>query len=137
MRRGRIVERAGTGLDAQLVTGTLLDEVAFAPVRALVGLDQCEVAITGAAPIPADILRWFRAIGVPLSEIYGMSESSGPMTWTATRVKPGTVGPAIPGCEVQLADDGEASCATNRGGSYARSCGRTRKRIRDRIGPAY
>ena len=43
-----------------------------------------------------------------------MSESSGPMTWTPNRVKPGTVGPAIPGCEVALADDGEIIC---RGGN--------------------
>ena len=46
---------------------------------------QVEFAITGAAPIPAELLSWFRAIGVPLSEIYGMSESTGPMTWDAVR----------------------------------------------------
>ena len=51
---------------------------------------------------------------MPLSEIYGMSESSGPMTWEAYGIKPGTVGPAIPGCEVRLADDGEVIC---RGGN--------------------
>ena len=103
----------GTATDEELATWDFLQSV-FAGVRGLVGLDECEAAITGAAPIPADILRWFRAIGVPLSEIYGMSESSGPMTWTANRVKPGTVGPAIPGCEVKLADDGEIIC---RGGN--------------------
>ena len=46
---------------------------------------RLEVAITGAAPIPAELLEWFRAIGVPLSEIYGMSENTGPMTWTPYR----------------------------------------------------
>jgi long-chain acyl-CoA synthetase len=93
--------------DEQRSTYAFLDEVAFRPIRELVGLDQVEAAVTGAAPIPADVLSWFRAIGVPMSEIYGMSESTGPMTWTATRVKAGTVGPAIPGTEVALADDGE------------------------------
>lgn len=91
-----------------------LDAVAFKPVRELIGLDQCEIAVTGAAPIPAEILSWFRTIGVPLAEIYGMSESSGPMTFEAIRVKAGTVGRAIPGCEVTLADDGEVIC---RGGN--------------------
>jgi long-chain acyl-CoA synthetase len=100
----------GTATDEQKATYDFLDEAAFSGVRELVGLDQVDVAITGAAPIPPDILRWFRAIGVPLSEIYGMSENCGPMTWTATRVKAGTVGPAVPGCEVRLADDGEIIC---------------------------
>jgi long-chain acyl-CoA synthetase len=91
-----------------------LDAEAFAPVRGLLGLDACQVAISGAAPLSVEVFRWFRAIGVPLSEVYGMSENSGPMTWTATRVKAGTVGPAIPGCEVRLGDDGEVLC---RGGN--------------------
>src|SRR4029077_12425538 len=54
------------------------------------------------------------AIGVPLAEVYGMSESSGPMTFTTDRVKAGTVGQAIPGCEVVIAEDGEVIC---RGGN--------------------
>jgi long-chain acyl-CoA synthetase len=95
-------------------TYQFLDEVAFKGVRQLIGLDECELAISGAAPIPAEVLEWFRAIGVPMTEIYGMSESSGPMTFAARRIKPGTVGPAIPGCEVKLADDGEIIC---RGGN--------------------
>ena len=71
------------------------------------GLDAVEYAITGAAPIPAELISWYRAIGVPLSEIYGMSESTGPMTWEPTRVKAGTVGVAFPGTDCFLADDGE------------------------------
>ena len=93
--------------DEQRATWEFLDDVGFRSIRELVGLDQCELAISGAAPIPPDILRWYRAIGVPLSEIYGMSENSGPLTWAPWRIKAGTVGPAIPGCEVTLADDGE------------------------------
>ena len=105
----------GTATEEQVATYEAMDAAAFANVRAMLGLDQVEVAITGAAPIPAELLSWFRAIRVPLSEIYGMSESSGPMTWTARRVKAGSVGPAIPGCEVRLAEeDNEIIC---RGGN--------------------
>jgi long-chain acyl-CoA synthetase len=98
----------------QRKTWEFLDAVAFSTVRQLVGLDQLELAITGAAPIPAEMLEWFRAIGIPLAEIYGMSESSGPMTFSAWKVKPGTVGRAIVGCDVRLAADGEVVC---RGGN--------------------
>ncbi len=101
--------------DEQRQTWAFLDEVAFKGIRQLVGLDDLDIAITGAAPIPAELLAWFRAIGVPLAEIYGMSESSGPMTFAARRVKAGTVGPAIPGCDVKLAEeDNEIIC---RGGN--------------------
>jgi len=95
-------------------TWAFLDEVAFAPVRRLTGLDEVQLAVSSAAPIAADLLSWFRAIGVPLSELYGMSECCGPMTWAARKVKPGTVGPPIPGVEVHVADDGEVLC---RGGN--------------------
>ena len=89
--------------------GTLafLDEVAFKQVRDLVGLGEMRRAITGAAPISHELVEWYRAIGVPLSEIYGMSENTGPLTWDSERVKPGFVGRALPGVEVALADDGE------------------------------
>ena len=89
--------------------GTLefLDVIAFAPVRDALGLDHIEVAVTGAAPAEPEMLDWFRAIGIPLTEIYGMSESAGPIAWTPVVVEAGTIGPAIPGGELRLADDGE------------------------------
>jgi long-chain acyl-CoA synthetase len=90
---------------------------ALAGLRAQIGLDQCEIAMTGAAPIPFEILRFFRGLGVPLSEVYGLSETSGPMTWTPFRVKIGTVGPPLPGVEVTIADDGEV---ITRGGNVFR-----------------
>jgi long-chain acyl-CoA synthetase len=93
------------------------DDSVLRPVREMLGLDQVISAITGAAPIPVEILSFFRALGVPLAEIYGMSESSGPMTFDAVEVRIGTVGRAIPGCEVKLAEDGEVIC---RGGNVFR-----------------
>ena len=93
------------------------DDSVLAPVRELLGLDQVITAITGAAFIPPEIFNFFRALGVPISEVYGLSESSGPMTWDPFEVRPGTTGRAIPGCEVRLAEDGEVIC---RGGNVFR-----------------
>jgi long-chain acyl-CoA synthetase len=104
----------GTATEEDLATWDALDAAAFGGVRALVGLDALEFALTGAAPIPAELIGWYRAIGVPLSEIYGMSENSGPMTWEPYRVKAGTVGTPFPGVDVFLAEDGEVCC---RGGN--------------------
>jgi len=104
----------GDATDEQNATYEFLDEAAFSGVRGLIGMDDCQLAITGAAPLPSEILMWFRAIGVPMTEVYGMSESSGPMTLNTWKPKAGSVGTAIPGCEVKLADDGEVIC---RGGN--------------------
>jgi long-chain acyl-CoA synthetase len=86
-------------------------------VLSLLGLDQIKSAISGAAPLPIEALKFFRALGMEMSEIYGLSETSGPMTWEPFRVKVGTVGPPIEGCEVTLADDGEVLA---RGGNIFR-----------------
>jgi len=104
----------GDFTEDQQATLDFLDSVAFANVRALVGLDAIELAITGAAPIPVPVLEWFNAIGVPLVEIYGMSETTGPMTFSPERPKIGTVGRGCHGMEVKIAEDGEVVC---RGGN--------------------
>ena len=93
--------------DEEQQTLDFLDEVAFKGVRDLMGLDQVKFAVSGAAPIPPEMLEWFVGIGLPMSEIYGMSENTGPLTWDPYEIKPGTVGRAMPGSEVQLAEDGE------------------------------
>lgn len=100
----------GEASEEEEATWRFLDDVAFRGVRELLGLDQLDMAISGAAPIPVPLLEWFRAIGVPMSEVYGMSENTGAMTWTPKRIKPGTVGPAMPGTEVRIAEDGEVIC---------------------------
>jgi long-chain acyl-CoA synthetase len=104
----------GRATAEQQATLQFLDTAAFAPLRQLLGFDALVCAVTGAAPIQPELLAWFRAIGIPLSEVYGLSESSGPMTWDPWNVRTGTVGRAIPGCEVHLAGDGEIIC---RGGN--------------------
>jgi long-subunit acyl-CoA synthetase (AMP-forming) len=85
------------------------DEEVFANVRAMLGLDQLEACNVGAAPTPPEVLEFFHAIGVPIAELWGMSETCGYGTTNPPkgRIKIGTVGPPAPGCEIKLAEDGE------------------------------
>jgi long-chain acyl-CoA synthetase len=96
----------GTASQEELDTWNFLNDAAFKTVKTMIGLDQAEVCITGAAPIPAEILSWFRAIGVPLTEGYGMSETMAILSW-ASEVKPGSVGRPATGVEMMLGEDGE------------------------------
>jgi len=73
-----------------------------------VGLRRCRVAISSGAPIAPEILRFFRVLGVPIREAYGLTEASGATTMQPSDASPvGTVGVPYPGIEVKLADDGE------------------------------
>lgn len=77
-------------------------------VLARIGLDQCRVATSGAAPIDPAILEFFQALGLPLTEGWGMSELSNAATLAAPgKSRNGAVGKAFPGIEVRIADDGE------------------------------
>lgn len=98
--------REGTATPEEIETYQFLDAVAFAPVRGLIGLDEAKICISGAAPLQSEVLRWFRTIGVPLSEGYGMSETTAILTWSHA-AKPGYVGRPAPGVEIQLGPDGE------------------------------
>ncbi len=84
------------------------DENMFANLRAMLGLDQVVAINVGAAPTPVEVLEFFHAIGLPLSELWGMSETCGAGTVNPpSRIKIGTVGPPAPGVEISLAEDGE------------------------------
>ncbi len=96
------------------VPADLAEEVAaadkeyFAGLRKMLGLDDVITINVGAAPTPVEVLEFFHAIGLELAELYGMSESTGAGTCNRPgNVKIGTVGPAAPGCEIKLAEDGE------------------------------
>ncbi len=73
-----------------------------------VGLRRCRLAISSGAPIAPEILKFFRVLGVPIREAYGLTEASGATTMQPGDASPvGTVGVPYPGVEVRLADDGE------------------------------
>lgn len=82
------------------------DKDLFSNLRTAIGLDQLEACNVGAAPTPPDVIKFFHAIGVPLAELWGMSETTGAGTTNPPeKIKIGTVGPAAPGIEIKLADE--------------------------------
>jgi long-chain acyl-CoA synthetase len=105
----RVWEKLYTGIQAALAaTPQAPDDLdPFNNLRAQVGLDRLELAATTGAPIQPKILEFFQHIGVPLSEVFGMSEGTGPIAWAPHRVKPSRIGPALPGQELKLLEDGE------------------------------
>jgi long-subunit acyl-CoA synthetase (AMP-forming) len=84
------------------------DEQVLSTIRALLGLDQVESFVVGAAPTPPEVLEFFLALGIEIRETWGMSETSAITTLNPPgRIRVGTVGPPIPNTEVKLANDGE------------------------------
>ena len=82
--------------------------VVFRKLKERLGFDRVRVGVSGAAPISHEILKFFQSIGIPIREGYGMTETTG-ITHMSSEVdfKVGTVGKAIPGTEVKIAEDGE------------------------------
>ncbi|HEY8771104.1 MAG TPA: AMP-binding protein [Thermoleophilaceae bacterium] len=84
------------------------DSELFAGLRTMLGLDQLEACNVGAAPTPPEVIEFFHALGVPLAELWGMSETTGAGCCNPPEhIKIGTVGPPAPDCEITLAEDGE------------------------------
>ncbi|HUA75017.1 MAG TPA: AMP-dependent synthetase/ligase [Solirubrobacteraceae bacterium] len=108
LRKVRL-EQAGEAVPAELAEQVAqADTEIFAGLRAMLGLDEVEAINVGAAPTPVEVLEFFHAIGLPLAELWGMSETCGAGSVNPTgRIKIGTVGPAAPGVELKLDEDGE------------------------------
>ena len=84
------------------------DEALFSGWRSMLGLDQVEALNVGAAPTPVEVLEFMHAIGLPLAELWGMSETCGAGAVNPPdKIKIGTVGPPAPGIEIKLDTDGE------------------------------
>ncbi len=84
------------------------DAEIFSGVRARLGLDEVRYLLSGAAPIAAEVLEFFAALGLPICEVWGMSETSLIATINPREaIRIGTVGLPLPGVELSLADDGE------------------------------
>jgi long-chain acyl-CoA synthetase len=95
----------------------MFDRLVCSKVREKIGLDRCEFAVTGAAPISPELLEFFWGLGVKIHEGYGMTECTvGSHLNPRHQIRIGTVGPALPGVEARLAKDGEVLV---RGGNVA------------------
>jgi long-chain acyl-CoA synthetase len=103
------LEQRGEEVPAELAEQVQrADEEIFAGLRTMLGLDQVEAINVGAAPTPVEVLEFFHAIGLPLAELWGMSETCGAGTVNPPgRIRIGTVGPPAPGVEIKLDTDGE------------------------------
>jgi len=105
----RVFEKIRAALVASGVTDpALLDGAARAGVRAKLGFDECAWVVIGGAPCPPELLGYFQALGLPLCELYGMTETSAMVTCNPPDApQVGSCGPALRDAELALAPDGE------------------------------
>jgi long-chain acyl-CoA synthetase len=90
----------GAALKLQFAVARLLT---LNNVRKLIGIHRARFCVTGAAPISPDLVKWYLALGVPMVEVWGMTETCGASTYTpAARIKPGMIGPSCPFNEVRV-----------------------------------
>jgi long-subunit acyl-CoA synthetase (AMP-forming) len=103
------LEQAGEEVPPEIAEAAAqADEQMFSPLRKQLGLDEALAVNAGAAPTPLEVLEFFHAIGIPIGELWGMSETCGLGTINPPeRIKLGTVGPPTPGIEIRLDEDGE------------------------------
>lgn len=86
----------------------LADRLVLSKIKQALGFDRVQELISGAAPISADVLEFFSSLDLPIHEVYGQSEDSGPTSFNLHgKTRLGTVGPPLPGLEVKLGEDGE------------------------------
>jgi long-chain acyl-CoA synthetase len=95
---------AGQPVDAGLkIKFTLAKWIALNNVRKLIGIHRARFCVTGAAPISPELVKWYLALGVPMLEVWGMTETCGAATGVpASKMKPGSIGPAAGYNEVKI-----------------------------------
>lgn len=82
---------------------SVANAVVFKKVKQVLGMDRCSLFLSGAAPIAPDVVRYFHSLDIPLTEIYGMSESTGPHTIGMEKAfRFGSCGRTVPGCYTKL-----------------------------------
>ena len=115
-RRMVAAEQAGEEPSAELAAEhAKAEETVLSSLRERVGFDQSAGRTSAPLPVAQETIEFFHALGVPLAEVWGMSETTGVGTCNPPdRIRIGTVGPAAPGVELKLADDGEVLCAAAR-----------------------
>jgi long-chain acyl-CoA synthetase len=108
-RRKVAAEQAGKEPSAELLQEYgKADQLVLSKIRERIGLDRLVAVNVGAAPTPPEVIEFFHSIGIPLAELWGMSETCAAGTCNPIgRIKIGTVGPPAPEVELKLAEDGE------------------------------
>ena len=103
----RLLKRGSRGLVGNLVHG-LGYLLVYRSLQKKMGMSKCAQAVSGSAPIAPEVLKFFMALGVPIVEGWGMTETTALGTVNRNgRVKLGTIGEPLDGCEIRIADDGE------------------------------
>lgn len=86
----------------------LATRLVFRPTKQAIGLEEAVVLVSGAAPIAREVLEFFGGLDLLVQEIYGQSEDCGPTSFNLpNKTRFGSVGPALPGVDLRIADDGE------------------------------
>ncbi len=102
------LRRDGKALPAEMAAGLEKAQPLFGMLRAKIGLDRCRLAITSTAPCRPEVHEFWAAIGLPLFEVWGMSELTGPATAVPLNDhRAPSIGTALPGVEIRLGEDGE------------------------------
>jgi long-chain acyl-CoA synthetase len=105
---------AGTRVAAKVLAGepvgllarlryAVADALVLANVRRMIGIDRARFLVTGAAPISPELVKWYLALGVPMLEVWGMTETCGAATGIPpARIRPGSIGPAASYNQVRI-----------------------------------
>jgi long-chain acyl-CoA synthetase len=112
MSVGRAVnDKRAHGIEPEGALGTqygLAKKLVFSKLRAALGLGSARICVSGAAPIAKEVIEFFAGVDVPIYEVYGQSEDTGPTSFNLPgKTRIGTVGQIIKGVTVKIADDGE------------------------------
>ncbi|UYN93723.1 MAG: AMP-binding protein [Enhydrobacter sp.] len=86
---------------------SIADFLVLDNIKRAIGMHRVKFAGTGAAPIAPDLIKWYRALGIDMREVYGQTENCGLATGMPDRIKLGTVGVAAPGTEARISPEGE------------------------------
>ncbi len=107
LRAGILAKKSQAQLD-RLLRIPLLGRFVAGKIRKALGLQRCRSAFSGAAPLPDELGRWFARLGIEVLQGYGMTENSAYATANRPgRNRPGSVGQAMPDCDLKIAENGE------------------------------
>ncbi|MFC7503079.1 AMP-dependent synthetase/ligase [Nocardioides sp. CPCC 206347] len=108
IKNARVVQAGKSASPSLHLQAKVASAIVGSKIRRELGVEQASWFLTGAAPTPPDVFEFFAAAGIPICEIWAMSESSCLITVNPQNgIRVGTVGVPIPGVEVKVADDGE------------------------------